>query len=446
MVEHFLGRIESLNPALNAVVTVTSERALDDASAMDQGTLEPGLLWGLPFLDKDLSHRAGVRTGFGSRIFDQAEPASSSDPIPRALDAAGGISLGKSAVCEFGFASYTESLVFPPTKSPWGTDLGAGGSSGGAAAAVASGMVPFAPGSDGGGSVRIPAWACGVVGLKPSRGLIPGGTGFESIGGLVVPGPLARSVQDAALLLDALRGHGETHRATQPPATHSSFLSDLDRPLQPLRIGVTTSSPWDDWTDIALSPPSVSALERVVRELEHAGHQVERWGWKPPGGYADAFHTVWTASAVALEISHEDLGLTTPLTRYLVEKGAALGARDLVVALRTLSAFERAVIEEFSAFDLVLTPGLATLPPKTGFYDLHDAERNFVQQVQVTPFTSFVNVCGLPALALPVGATEDGIPLGVQLIGRPGSDSLLLQVGHQLEQVLGWQHQRPPVW
>ena len=446
MVDHFLGRIEALNSTVHAAVTVTPESARERARLMDEGSVPPGKLWGLPFLDKDLSHRAGVRTGFGSRVFDTAPVASASDPVPQAMDDAGGISLGKSAVCEFGFASYTESMVFPPTRSPWSLDRGAGGSSGGAAAAVAAGLVPLAPGSDGGGSIRIPAWSCGVVGLKPSRGLIPAGTGFESLGGLVVPGPLARSVADAALLLDALHGSRAVHHATASPAPREGFLGALWRPLSPLRVGVTTASPWDDWADISLSPEATTALEGVARHLEALGHQVEYWQWTPPPGYADAFHTLWSASAVSLDLAPEDRPLLEPLTEHLVRVGDALSARDLALALRALTRFERAVIEEFSSFDVVLTPGLAVVPPPVGFYDREDAEHNFRQQVQVTPYTSFVNVAGLPALALPVSATAEGIPMGVQLIGRPGGDATVLQLGAQLEGELGWQGRRPTVW
>ncbi|MDP4899530.1 MAG: amidase, partial [Pontimonas sp.] len=216
LVEHFLARIDAHNPTLNALVTITAERALEHADAMDRGEAEPGILWGLPFADKDLTNRAGVPTGAGSRVRAGAPLPTQSDPMALAMDAAGGISIGKSAVCEFGLSSYTESLVFPPTANPYSLDHGSGGSSGGAAAAVAARLVPLSPGSDGGGSVRIPAWACGLVGLKPSRGLIPGGTGFDYLAGLVVPGPLATTVGDATLLLDALRGHGITHRATSP--------------------------------------------------------------------------------------------------------------------------------------------------------------------------------------------------------------------------------------
>jgi len=446
LVAHFLQRIQSLNPSVNAVVTSTPEHALERARAMDEGILEPGMLWGLPTAEKDLSNREGVKTGFGSKTQSDAPVASASDPLVVALDHAGAISLGKTAVCEFGLSSYTESEVFAPTANPHAPHLGSGGSSGGAAAAVAAGMLPVAPGNDGGGSVRIPAWTCGVVGHKPSRGLIPTGTGFDSLGGLVVPGPLARTVADAALLLDALVGDGITHRASGQAARAESFVEQTKRPPRPLRIGLTTASPWDEWTQITLDPQATSAVERVAGIAQSHGHEVEVWDWKPPAGYAEAFIALWSSFAVLLEVPQNRRDQLEPLTRHLVETGARLPARTLAGALVALARYETQVIEQFSRFDLVLTPGLATLPPPIGFYDRVDPERNFRQQVEVTPFSSFVNVSGLPALALPVMATPEGIPIGVQLIGAPGGDATVLALGAQLEAELGWVGHRPILW
>jgi len=436
LVEHFLARIDTHNPTLNALVTVTPERALEEASAMDSGSRDPGILWGLPCADKDLTNRAGVKTGAGSRVMDQAPIPTESDPMARALDVAGGISVGKSAVCEFGLSSYTESLVFPPTANPYSLTHGSGGSSGGAASAVAGRLLPVSPGSDGGGSVRIPAWACGLVGLKPSRGLIPGATGFDYLAGLVVPGPLATSVGDAALLLDALRGSGTTHRATAPGNPPESFLDALGAGVRPLRIGVTTRHPWEDFAETPLDTSALEAHSRVRALLADLGHTVVDLEWNPKPGYSAAFVTIWKSSAVGLDLSASQRELLEPLTRYLVEEGERLSAKELAVALRELSAFEEHTIRSFSEVDVVLTPGLATAPPIIGFYDSEDPERNFTQQVQVTPYSSFVNVSGLPALALPVMLNPEGLPVGIQLIGRPGGDATLLQLGAELEDAL----------
>ena len=423
---------------LNAVVTVTRGLALERAHAMDQGLIEPGILWGLPFVDKDLTNRAGVPTKAGSLVFADAPPATTSDPMPEALDRAGGISLGKSAVCEFGLTSYTESQIFPPTANPHNLEVGAGGSSGGAASAVAGGLVAFAPGSDGGGSVRIPAWTCGLVGIKPSRGLIPGGTGFDSLGGLVVPGPLARNVEDAALLLDAMVGTRETHRATRPPQSEGSFVDYARVQPRALTIAVTKTSPWDDWVDISLDPIARDALQVVADLASTVGHHVSDSSWVPQPGYAEAFFTLWKASAVSLDIPPESRPLVEPITAYLIEQGEKLQARDLAQALTKLSLFEEHTLRAFADSDVILTPGLAVEAPRIGFYNYDDPRENFRQQVQVTPFSSFVNVCGLPAMALPVTSTAQGVPVGVQLIGKPGSEATLISLAAQLETVIGW--------
>src|SRR5690554_126724 len=205
LASHYLDRIQRLGEHLGAFITVTPDAALERASALessgrpgpDGAAAQP--LWGLSLADKDLVSRAGVRTTFGSRAFKSFVP-DASDPLALALDAAGGVSLGKTNTPEFGMPSHTENLVAEPSRNPWSLDLGSGGSSGGAATAVAAGLLPFAPGSDGGGSVRIPAAATGLVGIKPSRGLVPSGTGIDGLGGLTVPGPLARTVADAAMM------------------------------------------------------------------------------------------------------------------------------------------------------------------------------------------------------------------------------------------------------
>jgi amidase len=446
LVEYFLGRIEQHNNTLNALVTVTADEALRRAELMDQGHVDPGILWGLPFADKDLSHRAGVHTGWGSRVGTAAPIPEVSDPVVVAMDVAGGISLGKSAVCEFGLSSYTESEVFPPTKNPFSLLHGSGGSSGGAAAAVAGGLLPLAPASDGGGSIRIPAWTCGLVGMKPSRGLIPAGTGFDSLGGLVVPGALAHTLGDAALLMDALRGHRPTYRATGVSASPASFVDALEQPMRKLRVGVSLAHPWGDGMGIDISPDALAALDQVAELARDIGHTVADVEWTPRASYADAFATLWRASAATLDIPAGGHDVLENLTRYLVEEGAKLSARELALALRELAQFETHAIEAFSPYDIVLTPGLATAAPELGWYDKEDAERNFRQQIQVTPFSSFVNVSGLPALALPVSLTGHGLPVGVQLIGGPGGDATVLALGHQLSSQLSWGHQRPAIW
>jgi len=454
LVTHYLARIDALGDTVGAFVEVTAQRALDAAAAIDRAGAAPDParpILGLPFADKDLVARAGVPTRYGSRLMADNVPAES-DPLVVALDAAGGISLGKTATPEFGTPSYTEPLAGVPARTPWDLTRGAGGSSGGAAAAVAAGLLPFAPGSDGGGSIRIPAAACGLVGLKPSRGRVPSAGGFDFPGGLVTAGPIARNVADAALLLDAMAPAGAQPTWSTAPPGEGPFRSAAGRePRAPLRIGVTTASPWSSWYEIAVSAEARAALDLTVAELGGLGHRVEEFQWAPGAAYPDHFRVIWQSGPASLPIPDEAVGALEPLTAWLRAEGRGRHVGELAAAIGWLAEFERDTIAAFCGYDTVLTPTLAVPPPLVGHYDAADGERNFEQQCQVTPWTSFVNAIGLPAIQLPVHLTEPtadrpALPMGVQLIGRPGGEATLLALGAQLEAVLRWDLRRPPNW
>ena len=443
---HYLDRIARLDGELGAFLTVTPDAALARAHELERAPKNSGALWGLPFADKDLVARKGVRTTYGSRLLADYEPEVS-DELATVMDDAGGVSLGKTNTPEFGLPSYTENLVGNPARNPYDTTLGAGGSSGGAAVAVAAGLLPFAPGSDGGGSIRIPAAACGLVGVKPSRGLIPSGSGIGSLAGLSVPGPLARTVADAAMLLDVMVAGGAYPFTLRAPRWDGgAFLNAAVRGEGRYQLGVMTNSPWESAYDIRVSPEATAALDLAVRELDALGHGIDSLRLEPDESYSPAFRTVWQAGAAGIPAEGKALELLEPLTQWLVGRGRELSARQLAEALSALSLFERSVIRQFSSYDAVITPALAMTPRPVGWYDPEDGERNFAQQVQYTPFTSFVNVAGLPAIALPVAFTNEGIPMGVQLIGRPGGEHMLLALGAQLERRLRWQDRHPPQW
>lgn len=447
---HYLDRIERLDPELGAFVTVTRDRALQRADEVAERVPKTAPLWGLPSGDKDLWMRAGVPTGFGSRAMTGFVP-DTSDEIVETLDAAGAVSLGKTNAPEFGLPAYTESLAAPPARNPWNPELGAGGSSGGAAVAVAAGMLPFAPGSDGGGSIRIPAAACGLVGLKPSRGLVPAGSGIDSLAGLVVDGPIARTTADAALLLDGIiarrNGRIDHHYTLRAPYDDDGpFLGTAVRGEGRFQLGVMTTSAWDGAYDIRTAPEAQEALAVAVDAVSALGHGVEETALEPDDTYAPAFRTIWQAGAARIPAEGETLALLEPLTAWLVERGRSLSARELSEALSALTAYERSFIRQLASFDAVLTPAMALTPRPVGWYDQEDGERNFEQQVQYTPFTSMLNVTGLPAIVLPVSQTADGLPMGVQLIGRPGGERTLLSLAAQLERRLRWSDLRPPVW
>ena len=444
LTEHYLERVERLNPLLGAFTTVTADAARKRAALVESALPSSSALWGLPSGDKDLWHRAGVRTTFGSRLMGDLVP-DYSDEIVTVLDGAGGVSLGKTNAPEFGMPSYTESLVAPPARLPWDTELGVGGSSGGAAVAVSAGLLPIAPGSDGGGSIRIPAAASGLVGLKPSRGRVAAMSGYLTLGGLVTAGSIARTVGDAALLLDAMIGPRQW--AVGPPTWDGgAYLNAAVRGEGRFQIGVMTTSPWDETYQVDVATEAHAALDRAIRELDSIGHGIEQTALEPDATYGPAFRTIWQAGAASIPAEGDQLELLEPLTRWLVTQGRALGARDLGAALTTLARYVRSIIRQFSPFDAVMTPALALTPRAVGWYDAVDPERNFQQQVQYTPWTSFVNVSGLPAITLPVTQTADGLPMGVQLIARPGREDVLLSIGAQLERRLRWQDRHPACW
>lgn len=448
LARHFLDRVERLNPELGAFVAVTPELALERAAFVERHVPKAAPLWGLPLGDKDLHDRAGVPSGYGSRAFAGAVPEAS-DELVAAVDEAGAVSLGKTAAPEFGQPAYTETLVGPPARDPWDPARGAGGSSGGAAAAVASGMLPFAPGSDGGGSIRIPAASCGLVGVKPSRGRVPAGSGLTGLGGLVTAGPIARTVADAALLLDGMiapSGYPARHgSAVRAPGDDGPYLGAAIRGEGRFQLAVSTDSPWDEAYDIRLAPETRAGLHAAIEAAVALGHGLDELEPGPEPRYAPAFIALWQGGASAIPVDGERLELLEPLTRWLLEEGRGMPARRLAEAVGWLAEFERRTIRRFAPYDAVLTPALATLPPHVGSWTLDDGPENFAEQVRFTPYTSFVNVSGLPAITIPTDFA-DGHPVGVQLIGRPGGEATLFAIAAQLERRLHVVGRRPPLW
>ncbi|MFF3037839.1 amidase [Arthrobacter citreus] len=431
--EYFLGRIEALNPDLGSFITVTADTALAEARRADDAMAAGrplGILHGMPLAHKDLTDVAGAPTTMGSAAVPPV-PAGADGPLPAVLRAAGAISLGKTQVPEFGLSSYSENLVAPPARNPLNPALSPGGSSGGSAAAVAAGMLPFAPGTDGGGSVRIPAAATGLVGLKPNRGRVPSGGGQRDLGQFVVAGPLARTAADAALLLDAMTAEPNYHATSAPPAS-GSFLEAALRAEGRFRIGVSTRSPFESRLDIELGPEALLGLEAGVLALTGAGHEVSEADVHYDERYPDAFELVWTAPLANIPLPPEGEQMLTPLTAAMRRRALQRSAADLAGAVEVLRGFEEETISQFSAWDMVLTPTVAMTPRPIGWYWTGDAADDYALQCRYSPFTSMVNVCGLPAVTIPAYVTADGLSMGVQLIGRPGAEADLLAVAAQL--------------
>jgi amidase len=279
---------------------------------------------------------------------------------------------------------------------------------------------------------------------------VPAASGLAGLAGLGVSGPIARNVADAALLLDGMiapTGYPPAHRfAVRAPGDDGPYLGAAIRGEGRFQVGVMTDSPWDEAYDIVLDPEAHAALDTAIQAVERLGHGVEAMAPAPEPGYAPAFRTIWQAGAATIPVDGEDEALLEPLTRWLLARGRAVPARQLAEALEWLAGFEERVIRRFAPFDAVLTPALALTPRPVGWYDANDGERNFAQQVQYTPFTSFVNVAGLPALTVPVEETAAGAPMGVQLIGRPGGESTLFAIAAQLERRVRRGHRHPPNW
>ncbi|NKX55110.1 amidase [Arthrobacter mobilis] len=434
LTRHYLARIEQLNPRLGAFVTVTAEAALAHARAADEQQAhgaELPRLHGLPLAFKDLTDVAGVATTHGSSALDH-EPARFSHTLVQVLQEAGAVSLGKTQVPEFGLTAYSENRVAAPARNPLDPALSPGGSSGGSAAAVAAGLLPFAPGTDGGGSIRIPAAATGILGLKPGRGRVPAGSPGEHPGALVVAGPLARTAADAGLLLDAMVDE-PVARAAWPG--EPGFLAAALHAEGRFRIGVSTASPFAAAYPLGLEPEAQAALDAGIRLLAGLGHDVAETNFRYDNRYPQAFHTVWTASLAGLQIPARREAQLMPLTRAFRLRSLRRPPGALEQALAVLARFAEDTRAQYAAYDLVLTPALAQTPRPLGWYTGVDPEADYMRQCQYSPYSSMVNVCGLPAVAVPVHTTAQGLSMGIQLIGRPGAEAQLLAVAAQLEDV-----------
>lgn len=444
---HHLERVERLDRAvrpLGAFVTLTAEQALARARAMGDAGVpdDAGPLWGVPTAIKDLNPTAGVRTMFGSAAYADFVPATS-DHVVRAMEAAGLISLGKTSTPEFGSPCYTEPEGFPPAVTPWDTSRMAGGSSGGAAAAVGAGLVPLAQGSDGGGSIRIPASCCGIVGLKPSRGRISGAPMYGDPIGLATAGSLARSVRDAAALLDVLAGRrpGDPFWAPAPTGT---FLAACDRPPSSLRVALLTEPLIAD-TDV--DPACLAAVSDAADLLTSLGHRVEPIARPLARDAVRDFETCW---AVLTALSPAPPGLEhllRPLTTWLSDRGRAVSGPEFGLAIGALRRHAAAALEALAPYDVVLSPTLAAPPlPVGALRDDADPAADFEAQKRFTPWTSAWNVTGMPAISLPLHVTDDGLPVGVMLAARPAEEELLLGLAAHVEEAAPWAQRRPPVW
>jgi amidase len=446
LVEHALARIAGLDDQLGAFVTVTADSAREQARAAEAAVVagdELPPLHGVPTAIKDLNNVRGVPTQFGSRLMAGFVPELD-DHVVTLLRAAGTISVGKTATPEFGLPCYTETDIGPPARTPWDTGRLAGGSSGGAAAAVAGGFVPIAQGSDGGGSIRIPASVCGLVGLKTSRGRVSRGPLDLDSTRLSVLGPLARTVRDAAAFLDAVAAPQPGDPDPLPPLPPGeTFLGWCDRVPGRLRIGRYLDSP----IRAEIDPQVRAAWERATALLVDLGHDVADVAPPLPPDAVPAFEKIWAVSAATVPVPPHREAELRPLTRHLRERGRAVSGPDFANALAELTVHSRQGIVASAQFDAVLTPTLALLPRPIGwFVQDEDPAADFERQKQFTPYTAMYNMTGQPAISLPLYQSEEGLPLGMMLVGRPGGEAALLALAAQIEAAAPWHGRRPEIW
>jgi amidase len=386
---------------------------------------------------------AGVRQTLGSAVFSD-NIAPQDDYVTGRIRAAGAVILGKTAAPEFGLPCYTEGEVGPPARTPWDLGRSAGGSSGGAAAAVAAGLAPAAHGNDGGGSIRIPASVCGLFGIKPSRGRISNAPLMPDLLGLTTEGPLARTVADAALLLDVMTGNTPGDMYTQPPLPGSeTFAGYAGREPGRLRIGRMLAHPVGEGF---VHPDCVAAYEDASKLLAGLGHDVADVATPFGADVVPSFVTLWYAMATLAPVAPADEERLMPLTRYLREQGRAVSVPDLLMAQTFLQLIMRSALPVLNAYDAILTPTLAAPPAPVGYFTEVEPAENFERQKRFTPYTAVYNVSGQPAVNVPLHWTGGGLPIGVMLAGRMGGEGTLISLSAQLEAARPWRDRHPALW
>lgn len=443
LVTEYLKRIDKLDNELNAFVTVVADEALE-AARIAEGEVAAGRdlrpFHGVPIPIKDLNPTAGIRTTLSSKAFADFVPDFDAHTIRR-LKEAGFIVVGKTNTPEFGTLPVTESELNGVCRNPWNTDHTPGGSSGGAAAALAAGLCPIAQGSDGGGSIRIPASCCGLFGLKPARGRVSWGPAFgEFVAGFATDGPIARTVADAAAVLDVMAGYEPGDPYWAPPPVRP-FGDEVGAPVAGLRIGVTTSSP----TGSPVDPTCVAAVEDAATLLDSLGHHLEDAtpDWVDPG-MVQHFLAVWQTSPVYSGVT--DGALLEPINRQFLEMASQTGVATYVRAVVAIQGMARRVVAFWNDYDLLLTPTLALPPVPVGWlFEDEDPGMQFARSAFFTPFTPVANMTGQPAVSLPTYWSEQGLPIGVQLMGRPADEATLIRISGQIEAARPWADRRPPV-
>jgi amidase len=445
LLDDALRRVEERNPAVNAVVTPMEEQA---RAAIAAG-LPDGPFRGVPFLLKDIrAQYAGVATTAGSRYWVDNVPDHDSELVAR-HKRAGLVIFGKTNTPEFAACPSTEGALFGPTRNPWDTSRSAGGSSGGAAAAVAARMVPAAHGSDGGGSIRIPASCCGVFGFKPTRGRNPSGPDYgEAWSGLSIEHALTLTVRDSAALLDATAGPSPGDPYWAPPLARP-LADEVGAPVGRLRVALQRTPA----SGAAVHPDCIAAVEATAALLEELGHEVTEDAPAYDTARMGPAYALIIAANVQAAIDHYAAatgrepgpGEIENVIAILAADGHAKTAADMVRAVWAMHATGRQVAPFFERYDVLLTPVVATPPPPLGSLDTttDDVAAYLTAVFSFIPFTALSNIAGIPSMSVPLHWSDDGLPIGSHLVAGFGRDDLLFRLAAQLEEARPWAGRRP---
>jgi aspartyl-tRNA(Asn)/glutamyl-tRNA(Gln) amidotransferase subunit A len=440
VVDLVLARVEALNPRLNAFCSVAADAARTAAREAEIAVVkgEPlGPLHGVPFSVKDVLDTRGIPTTHGSHLFADSIPDRDAVAVAR-LREGRAVIVGKTATSEFGHKAVTESPLFGIARNPWDLACTPGGSSGGAAAAVASGLAPIALGTDGGGSIRIPAAFCGVFGFKPSYGRVPVHPASPGWSHVSHVGPIARTVRDAAAVLDVIAGADDRDRHSLPGST-GPYLDACDDVVKGLHVAWSA-----DLGYAAVDPEVRAACENAAAEFESLGCHVEvvSPGWENPEEWfrtllAAQFYGAWSD-----RLPGDELRMDPSLVSF-IRKGGAVTARDYLTAAAAVEAYWEEVRGFLERFDLLLTPTVAVSPFAAGAAPPREIAGEAISVLGWMPFTYPFNLTGQPAASVPVGFGEAGLPIGLQIVGRRHADRTVLAAAHAFETACPWVERRP---
>lgn len=445
LVETAIGLVEKLNPELNAVIIETFDLARSLAA-----NPAPGPFSGVPFLLKNLGTMwAGTPMTSGLRYLEDYVCSYNSE-IARRMAGSGLLPIGRSNTPEYGWCIATEPRLYGRTRNPWNADVTPGGSSGGSAAAVAARIVPIADASDGGGSIRVPASCCGVVGLKPSRGRVSyGPVEADMWFGCIYFLCNSRTVRDTAAFLDVVAGNlpGDPYVLPRP---ETGWLSQLSKPARRLKIGFTLTAPWGQ----AFAPDVKAEVERAVRLFEGLGHSVEEYNLQ-----TDLEETWWRYNdIIAVETSTEFAALAewagrppveedlSPFNWSMLEYAKTLSANGYSASIGAVRKAGRKIATELDAYDVFVTPTLTQPPRPVGYWSMEERNREtYLARWSDAAFMFAFNVSGLPAMSVPLGMSAKGTPIGVQLVGRHGDEATILRLAAQAEEAEPWIGRRPQI-